>query len=57
MRRDDHYAEAEKLLSVYGTGPLDTRVNSDEIPNLLLALTHAVLASADSDVADPIPWT
>jgi hypothetical protein len=58
MKRDDHYLAAQELLDCYGTSPLQQgRAYDHDIPDLLRALTHAVLASVDSDVADPIPWT
>lgn len=46
MMRSQHYTAAEKLLHVYG--PNDYAHDLD-IPNLLRALTHAVLAAADPD--------
>lgn len=39
-----HYAEAERVLQ--GLGSV---VNNDDIPELLRALTHAVLASIGSN--------
>jgi hypothetical protein len=57
MKRDDHYAEAERLLN--NVSQISPRIGlmSDDVPTLLAALTHAVLASVDDNVADPIPWT
>jgi hypothetical protein len=51
MRRDDHYDEAERLLNTVGR----VGTTPEYIPMLLAALTHAVLASVDADVADQTP--
>lgn len=54
-KRDEHYTEAEHLLNGVSWIDDDT-VASDSMASVLAALTHAVLASVDSSVADPLPW-
>jgi hypothetical protein len=48
MTRCDHYAEAEKLIHEIAGG--DTAPTHLDIPDLLAALTHAVLATVDHTV-------